>query len=93
MFETVRKRLALIPVEGSNTKQRPMRSRLAGSLGVMSMDKKSRKEGCDLRAWIFFSNCTSQLGAKWTFLRRTQVPDLLAEMMAFSDELNPSAEP
>jgi len=41
----------------------------------------------------FFSSWTSHCGARWTFFSITQRPDLMAELIALSAWLNPSAEP
>lgn len=60
----VRIRLALIPGGGSNTKMRPALKRLTGSFGLISVVKNSLNPGWGCSECNFFSNCTSQDGAK-----------------------------
>lgn len=54
------------------------------TLGVISIVRKSRNAGFGCNVWSFFSSCTSQPGARWTFFNMTQRPDLDAEFIAFS---------
>ena len=86
-------RLAETPGGGSNVNTRPARSRLVGSLGLISMVRKSRKAGWGVRLCSFFSSCTSHCGARCTFFSITQRPDLLDELIALSACVKPSADP
>lgn len=85
--------LTLIPGGGSKTNTRPVRSKLIGNFGLISMVRKRRKLGWGWKECSLFSSCTSQEGARWTFLSITHLPCFTAELMAFSACEKPSAEP
>src|SRR4051812_1412800 len=84
---------ALTPAGCSYINTREALSKLTGILGLDSMDKNSRKSACGLSESILFSRLCSQVGAKWTFLMRTQEPLAAALLMALSALASPSLDP
>jgi len=63
------------------------------TFGVISIVRKRRKLACGVRLCSFFSSWTSHCGAKCTFFSITQRPDFVAELIALSAWLKPSADP
>jgi hypothetical protein len=79
-----RTKAAFIPLGGSKTSTCEALSRVLGTFGLNSIVKKSLKLSLGFELYIIFSSSMSHCGARWTFLRRTQFPDLVANLIAVS---------
>lgn len=74
----------MIPLGGSKTSTCDDLRRVVGTFGLFSIVKKSLKFSFGLKLYIIFSSSTSHYGARWTFFRRTQLPDFEALRIAES---------
>src|ERR1700710_510995 len=85
--------LALTPAGCSYINKREALNRFTGIFGLDSIDKNSLKSACGLSESILFSRLCSQVGARWTFLMRTQDPLAAALLIALSALARPSLDP
>mmetsp|Transcript_1417 Transcript_1417/g.2069 ORF Transcript_1417/g.2069 Transcript_1417/m.2069 type:complete len:292 (+) Transcript_1417:1518-2393(+) len=83
----------LMPLGGSKMTTLDMRTRFAGTLGLISIVRKMRKLLCALRRWRRFSKLDSHEGARCTLVSKIQFPFLAARLMAVSADEKPSGDP